>query len=129
MSYCSCLPIYTPGGPGQPSTPVCPPGCLQAKSFIQPTEQGLECEDIYTVDLTTLTDAGNCENITYSIISDPSVEDYSLVGSVFTFTLNDTTEPDPGGVYIEFVYKMSCDDDPRSVSGSIQLYIISKCEL
>lgn len=126
MGYCSCLPTYTPGTPGS-STPVCPPGCLQAQSFIQPTEQGLVCNDVYTVDLTTLTDTGSCENVVYSIMTAPvpAVAGYTLIGSVFTFTLTDTVVPE--GAYIEFEYKMKCSDDARSVSGSIQLYIITNC--
>lgn len=117
MGYCSCLPVYTPGGGGNPPTPTCPPGCLQAASVIFPTEEALPCGQIRVVNLLELTDPGNCGAVTFSV-SGPI--DLTLINESLTI-LNDATETG----YVTITYTMTCTNDPRSVSGTIQVYVIS----
>ena len=123
---CSCLPTYTPG-PGGPSSPVCPPECLQAASIIMPTEQGLGCNDSVSYDLTELTDPGNCSNVSFSIY-DVSTDDItvSLVGTTLTIT-NDATTIGLAGTYVIVEYFMNCEDDIRGIVGFLHLYLTDVC--
>lgn len=118
---CSCLPTYTPGNP----TPTCPEGCMRAESVIYPLAEGLEYLEEKEVDLTALTNAGSCENVTYSISGyDPSYFTVTILDGVVTIR-NVAILPFVAGTYQDFIYTMSCDDDVRSVAGTISIYIIS----
>lgn len=117
---CSCLPTYTPGGGG---TPTCPDTCLQAASIIYPTEEGLDCSETVVIDLSLITNAGNCTcGVTYSVES--SSMDYTLVGSTLTIE-NDLTTG--AGQYHELVYRMECDCDVRSIIGTISVFANGTC--
>lgn len=125
---CSCLPTYTPG-PG-PSTPICPPECLQAASVIVPTEQGLSCGESISFDLSELTDPGNCSNVSYSIfdVSNPGGGEtlsVSIIGNTLTIE-NDATELNEGN-FIRVEYLMNCTDDIRSVVGFIDILVVQDC--
>lgn len=125
MGRCSCLPTYSPGGGSPPSSPVCPPECLQAGTVIVPSNEGLGCTDDYVIDLTTITVAGDCENISFSVYDDGGL-DAGIVGTTLTIT-NDSTDGDLEGTYVTVTYLMSCDDDIRQVTGEIQIYITDVC--
>lgn len=131
---CSCLPTYTPG-PGPTPTLVCPPECLQAASVIVPTEEGLSCEDVVTYDLTELTDAGNCENVSFSLFNvSISAADQSAINgfqvSVIGSTLSiehSSLENSYAGEWLTVEYLMNCEDDIRSVVGFIQIKVLDVC--
>lgn len=125
---CSCLPTYTPGTP-TPTTPICPPECLQAGSVIKTMEEGLDCNDTLIVNLTEITDPGSCENITFSVysVSNPGTATLSasIVGSTLTIT-NDATQGIVGE-YVTVEFLMDCEDDIRSVVGFVQVYVNESC--
>lgn len=123
MARCSCLPTYNPPGGG--GNPVCPEGCMRAESVIYTLAEGLEYLEEKEVDLTALTDAGSCENVTYSVSGyNPTYFTASILDGVVTVR-NVAVLPFVAGTYQEFTYTMTCDDDIRSVSGTFSIYIIS----
>lgn len=98
---------------------------MRAESVIYPLAEGLEFGEDKVVDLTALTDAGSCENVTYSVTGyDVNTFGIVLVDGIATVT-NEAIDSGMAGTYQEFTYVISCDDDVRSVSGTISIYIIT----
>jgi hypothetical protein len=116
---CSCLPTYTPGV----TTPKCPSYCLQAASVIYPAEDGLACGETLSIDLTDLTNPGNC-NCGVEFLVEPSDFSTTLVGGVLTVEHNIDSD---GDRYYDINYIMKCTCDLRSIMGTITVFAKGVC--
>lgn len=123
---CQCLPSYNP--PDGPS--ACPDECLQAGSIIYPFEQGLACLDDLVIDLTTITNPGNCScGVTFeasAVTQNGEALTVSIVGSELTIT-NDLFEPSSEGLIFDVNYIMRCSCDARAILGTLSIPITSVC--